>query len=594
MGGVLKGSLGTIPNMETDTPTTPASPTNGDVAAIFARIADVLELQGENTFKIRAYRNAVQTLQSLPEPIAAIATEGRLDDIPGFGEAIRAKITDILTTGTTPLYERVKDEVPTGVLELLSLPGLGAKTVRQVWQGLGVGSIATLEEAATSGKLATLPGMGEKTVQKILASIERARRYGDRVLLSEAMPLAESLVAQLRPRPEVQQLDYAGSLRRGVETIGDLDLVGASHDPAATVAAFVHLPQVGRIITQGEHMARVVLHGDMEVDLKLVAPGDYGPLLHHFTGSRAHNIHLRKIAEARGLKINEYGVFRGDEEVPLGDDENTIYQILGLSPIPVHLREDRGEIEAAQAGTLPRLITEADIRGDVHAHTTASDGTATIEQMAQAAKARGYEYMAITDHSQSLRIANGLTPERVRGQIRQIRLLQDKLGIALFAGSEVDIRADGTLDFDDTLLAELDFVIASAHLHNHQDEATQTQRLIRAIENPHVDLIAHPTGRILNKRDPYPLDFDAVCEAARRTGTALELNSSPDRLDLNDTLARHACQQGVLLMVNTDAHAPDNYGLLPYGITVARRAWLTADDVLNTRPLAEFRDWLAR
>ncbi|MBV9852285.1 MAG: DNA polymerase/3'-5' exonuclease PolX [Armatimonadetes bacterium] len=536
----------------------------------------------------------MQTLHSLPEPVADVAAEGRLDDIPGFGEAIRAKITDILRTGTTPLYERVKDQVPAGVLGLLGLPGLGAKTARQVWQGLGVESVEALEEAARSGKLATLPGMGEKTVQKILASIERARRYGDRILLSQALPLAESLVAQLRPRAEVEHLDYAGSLRRGLETIGDIDLVGASRDPAATIAAFVHLPQVGRVITQGERMARVALHGGVEVDLKLVRPGDYGPLLHHFTGSRAHSIHLRKIAEARGLKINEYGVFRGDTELPLGDDEDAVYQVLGLPPIPIHLREDRGEIEAAQAGTLPHLITEADIRGDVHAHTTASDGTATIEQMAQAAQARGYEYMAITDHSQSLRIAGGLTPERLRGQIREIRRLEDALGIACFAGSEVDIRADGTLDFEDALLAELDFVIASAHLHNNQGEAAQTKRLIGAIENPHVDLIAHPTGRLLGKRDPYPLDFDAVCEAARRTGTALEINSSPDRLDLSDAYARHACQQGVRLMVNTDAHAPDNYGLLRYGITVARRAWLTAEDVLNTRPLAAFRDWLGR
>ena len=567
---------------------------NGDVAAVFERIADVLELQGENAFKVRAYRNAVQTLNALPEPVATVAAEGRLDDIPGFGEAIRAKITDILKTGTTPLYERVKDQVPPGVLGLLGLPGLGTKTVRQVWQGLGVESVEALEEAARSGKLATLPGLGEKTSQKILASIERARRYGDRMLLSQALPLAETLVGQLRPRPEVERLDYAGSLRRGVETIGDLDLVGASRDPAATIAAFVGLPQVGRVITHGERTARVALHGGVEVDLKLVCPGDYGALLHHFTGSRAHSIHLRKIAEARGLKINEYGVFRGEGEVTLGDDEDAVYELLGLPPIPISLREDQGEIEAAQAGTLPHLITEADIRGDVHAHTTASDGTAGIEQMAQAARARGYEYMAITDHSQSLAIAHGLTPERLRGQIREIRRLQDALGIALFAGSEVDIRADGSLDFDDALLAELDFVIASAHLHNHQDEAAQTARLIRAIENPHVDLIAHPTGRLLGKRDPYPVDFDAVCAAARRTGTTLEINSSPDRLDLSDALARHACRQGVMLMVNTDAHAPEHYGQLRYGITVARRAWLEPADVLNTRPLAEFQAWLKR
>jgi DNA polymerase (family 10) len=569
-------------------------PGNGDIARIFEHIADVLELQGENTFKVRAYRNAVETLQGLPEPVARIAAEGRLDDVPGFGEAIRGKIGDILKTGTTALYERTREAVPAGVLAMLTLPGVGAKTVRQLWQGLGVETVDALEEAAKAGKVAALPGMGEKTAQKILAAIERARRYGDRMRIDVALGMAEGLVAALRPRPEVERLDHAGSLRRGVETIGDLDLVGASADTAATIKAFVGLPQVGRIITHGERMARVALHNGVEVDLKLVPPGDYGALLHYFTGSRVHSIHLRKIAEARGLTVNEYGVWRGDEKLPLGDDEDAVYGALGLPPIPIHLREDRGEIEAAQTGTLPRLLTLEDIRGDVHAHTTASDGTVGIAEMAEAAKAHGYEYMAITDHSQGLTIANGLSPERLRAQIGEIRRLEDKLGIAIYAGSEVDIKADGTMDFDDALLAELDFVIASAHRYNNQDEAAQTARLIRAIENPHIDLIAHPSGRLINKREPYAVDWEAVFDAARRTDTALEINAAPERLDLNDVHARLARDRGVKLMVNTDAHSPTNYDLMSYGITVARRGWVGPQDVLNTLPRREFEAWLTR
>lgn len=567
---------------------------NGDVAQIFQHIADVLELQGENTFKVRAYRNAVETLQSLPEPIAQIAEEGRLDDIPGFGEAIRAKISDILRTGTTPLYERTRGAVPAGVLEMLALPGIGPKTVRQLWEGLKVETIDALAEAARSGKVASLPGMGAKTAEKLLDSIDRAQRYSERLRIDVALALAESILAPLRQIPSLKRIEYAGSLRRGVETIGDLDFVGASDKPEESIEAFVGLPQVNRVIKQGEQMARVQLHGGTEVDLKLVAPGHFGSLLHHFTGSRAHNIHLRRLAEAQGLSINEYGVWRGDARLPLADEDDAVYGALGLPVIPVNLREDRGEIEAAQKDELPNLITLADIRGDVHAHTTASDGTASIEEMAQAARSLGYEYMAITDHSHGLTIAGGLTPDELREQIRTIRQLEDSLGIAIFAGSEVDIKADGSLDFDDSLLADLDFVIASAHRYNNQDAAAQTARLVRAIENPHVDLIAHPSGRLVNRRDPYAVDWETVMDAAARTGTALEINAAPERLDLNDIHARTARDRGVKIMIDTDAHSTANYGLMHYGITVARRAWLRAEDVLNTLPLSGFRAWLTR
>lgn len=571
-----------------------APPSNGDVAQIFQHIADVLELQGENTFKVRAYRNAVETLQSLPEPVTQIATEGRLDDIPGFGEAIRGKVADILKTGTTPLYERTRNAVPAGVLAMLTLPGIGAKTVRQLWEGLKVESIDALAEAARSGKVAALPGMGAKTAEKILGSIDRARRYGERLRIDVALALAENILTPLRHVPGLTRVEYAGSLRRGVDTIGDLDFVGVTLQPKVATDAFVALPQVARIIKHGDQMARVQLHQGIEADLKLTEPEHFGALLHHFTGSRAHNIHLRRIAELQGLSINEYGVWRGDVALPLGDGENALYGALGLPTIPVHLREDRGEIEAAEKGELPHLIALSDIRGDVHAHTTASDGAASIEEMAQAARALGYEYMAITDHSQGLTIAGGLTPGELREQICAIRKLEDSLGIAIFAGSEVDIKADGALDFDDELLAELDFVIASAHRFNNQDTQAQTARLIRAIENPNVDLIAHPSGRLINRRDPYAVDWEAVMDAADRTATALEINAAPERLDLNDILARSARDRGVKIIINTDAHSIGNYGLMHYGITIARRAWLRAEDVLNTLPLQEFRAWLNR
>ncbi|WP_165863902.1 PHP domain-containing protein [Capsulimonas corticalis] len=542
--------------------------TNGEVARVFDRIAGIMEIQGENAFKIRAYRNAVETLNTLPEPIAQIAAAGRLDDIPGFGDAIQAKVKDILGTGTTALYERIKDQVPAGVVEMLSIPGLGAKTVRQVWQGLKIESISALETAAQTGKLTELPGMGEKSVQKILQSIERYRRYSGRIRIGDALPLAESLIAAVQTFPGVSDAQIAGSVARGQETVANINLVAATSSPAETLRSFTELPQVGSVAASDAHFARVVLHGGMEADLYVAPSSEFAALRDARIGSAAHN-------EARAAADRD-----GSVEI--------------LRAIPLEIRENGGEIEAALAGTLPTLVTLADIRGDVHAHTTASDGKTTVEQMAAAAKARGYEYMAITDHSQSLYIANGLTPDRLRAQIAEIRALQDSLGIRIFTGSEVDIKADGSMDFDDDLLQELDFVIASAHLHNNQDKDAQTKRIIRAIENPNVDLIAHPSGRIINRRDPFDFDFDAVVAAALRTDTALEINAAPERLDLSDVHARQAGAAGVKILINTDAHSIENYDLMRYGVLVARRAWLTPHNVFNTRPLAEFEAWLRR
>lgn len=567
---------------------------NADVARAFNELADYLDLLGENPYKTRAYRNAAKTLETLHEPIAQVAAEGRLGELPGFGVAIEAKTKDILATGTTKALEEARRKAPATLLPLLYLPGIGAKTIHEIWQGINVTSLEELKKAAEEGRIRTLPGMGEKTELKILDAIERHGRYSQRMFLSTAKTLAARLAGQLRNRPEVEKMMYAGSARRGEETVGDIDLVGSSRDRAATMDAFANLPAVAQVLVKGESSTRVLLASGVECDLRLVSPGDFGMLLHHFTGSKAHNIHLREIAERRGMKINEYGISRGDEKIPTGDDENAIYDVLGMQPIPPELRENTGEIEAAEKHNLPHLIEIKDIRGDLHAHTNQSDGKDTIETMALAAKACGYEYLAITDHSQSLGITNGLSPERLKAHIRAIRETSDKVGIHLLTGSEVEIKADGSLDYPDELLAELDFVIASVHSRFRQTREEMTARIISAIRNPNVDMIGHPTGRLINEREPYDLDIDAVIRAAAETDTALEINSSPNRLDLNDVHARMAKNAGVKIIINTDAHSTGYFDLLQFGIVVARRAWLEPKDVLNTRPYDELMAWLGR
>ena len=558
-------------------------PTNGDVARIFERIADVLEIQGENPYKIKAYRNAVETLRSLDEPVSSIAEDNRLDSIPGFGDAIRAKIGDILLTGTTNLYDRVKDAVPEGVIEMLQLPGIGGKTVKQLYEKLGITTIEALEKAIDEGKIATVAGMGEKTADKIRQSIERGRRFAGGIRQNSAGHIAANIIESLNERAELSSLAVAGELRRGCDTIDAVDIVGVSTDFAASLDAFTTLPTVDKIVERTDASARCLLHNGAAVELTLTDSANFVNLLFRKTGSTSHVSRVTELATALEVTL------------PVApSDEAEIYAAIGLPSIPAVVRENSGEIEASAQGKLPRLITLEDIRGDVHAHTTATDGDFSIEQMAAAALSKGYEYMAITDHSHSLAMVGGLTPDRLRAQIAEIRALEDSMGIRVFAGSEVDIKADGTLDFDDDLLAELDFVIASAHLYNNQNRWAQTKRMIKAIENPHVDLIAHPTGRIILRRDPYDVDVDALIKAAARTGTALEINASPARLDLKDEYARAAAQAGVKIMINTDAHRIIEYDVMHYGITTAQRAWLTADDVVNTRPLAEFEAWLKR
>ena len=576
--------------------------TNHEIAQRFQRIADALEVQGENPFKIRAYRNAVEIIDELGEPLSDIAARNALEQIPGFGEALVAKTKDFLTRGTTKLYDEVTQTVPQGVLEMAAIPGIGPKTVKTLWETLGVASVSELETAAQQEKIRAVSGFGAAKEQKILEAIARSRRLSERLPLFIALPYAERFAAALSRLPDVTRAEPAGSIRRRKDTVGDLDFVVATTDPAITEPAIAALPQLTEILESGPSKVAALCDLNLRVDIRMGKPEDFGALLHHFSSGQAHNIQLRDFAEAKNLKINEYGVFdKTGAEVAAtiaATDDNAIYAALGLPPIPVELREGRGEIELAAQGKLPRLIEEADFRGQLHEHSTWSDGAASIRDMAEAAIARGYEYLAITDHSPLVRVANGLNRDRLLAQWDEIEIVRAELAekygdkFTLLRGLETDILADGSLDMDDDLLAQLDIVVASVHMRYKEDEAAMTKRIIRALENPHVDILGHPTGRLLGRREPFPVDFDAVIEAAARTGTVLEINASPDRMDMNDVYARRAREKGVKITINADAHSPAGLGLLRWGLYTARRAALTPDDVINTYPLAKLRKTL--
>ena len=566
--------------------------TNHEIALRFQRIADTLEIQGENPFKVRAYRRAVETIDELVEPLSEIAERGGLEEIEGFGEAIVAKTRDFLNTGTTKLYEQIKDAVPTGVLTMAAFPGVGPKTAKALWEALGVRTIDELEAAARAGRVQTAPGFGAAKEKNLLEAIARGRRLKERLPLSVAWPYAERLAAQLARRPEVVRAAAAGSVRRRRDTVGDLDMVASTTDPGATAAAVAELPGVTEIFESGPSKVAAMTDIGLRLDVRLCKPEEFGALLHHFSSGRQHNIELRELAESHGLKINEYGVFDGQSGASKirGEDELQVYTALGLPPIEPELREGRGEIAAARNGALPRLVTEADFRGQLHEHTTWSDGKASVREMAEAAIALGYSYLAITDHSRSLQIANGLTRDRLFAQLEEIAAVKEELaprGFTLLAGIEADILADGSLDAEDDLLARLDIVVGSVHIRHKEDEAAMTARVIRAIENPRLHILGHPTGRLLGRREAFPIDMEAVIDAAARTGTVLEINASPDRMDLNDLYARRAKEQGVRLTVNADAHSVAGLGMLSWGLHMARRAWLTPADVINTYPLAD-------
>ena len=564
------------------------------VARIFGEIADLLEIKSENPFKIRAYRNGADTIAHLGTPLASLTAEERRG-IPGIGKDLAAKITELLETGAAAYHQELLQEFPPTILDLLRLQGVGPKTVAVLYRGLGIRTLDDLQAAAKDGRIRELKGMGAKKESQILKALEERQLFTGRRLMAEAYDVAASLVAYLREQATDTEVVPVGSLRRGCETCGDIDILAAGAPPAL-MDAFTSYKLVETILARGSTKSSVKLWGGFQADLRVVPRESLGAALQYFTGSKAHNIALRDRAIQRGFKLNEYGLFRVDDDtVVAGTTEEGIYEALGLAWVPPELRENRGELAAAENGTLPRLLTLQDLKGDLHMHTTATDGRADAETMARAAQASGLQFIAITDHSQSLAMANGLDETGTLEHARSIRALNDRLdGFTVLAGIECDIRPDGSMDLADDCLAALDIVIASIHSAFNMDEQQMTDRILAAIANPHVDVLAHPTGRLILRREGYRVDMERILAAAAESGVALEINSQPDRLDLHDTHARLARERGVKLIVDSDAHSPAALGNLRWGALTARRAWLEPHDVINARPLDAFRAALRR
>jgi DNA polymerase (family 10) len=567
---------------------------NLELAALFNEIADLLELKDESPFRVNAYRRAARALEGLTEDVEEVAARGALEEIPGVGKSIAEKITEYLRTGKITYHQELLRELPAGLPELMRIPGLGPKTAMAIYQHLGITTVEDLERAARTSRLSSVPRMGAKTIENILRGIEQLRRAGTRLPLGTVLPYAEEIVACLRGLRSVHQISVAGSLRRMKDTIGDIDVLATSSDPEQAMHTFVRMPEVSQVLSHGTTRSSVILRAGIQADLRVVEPAAFGAALQYFTGSKEHNIKLRERAIRMGLKINEYGVFRGERRIA-GSTEEEVYAAVKLPWIPPELREDQGELEAAEAGRLPRLVELRDIRGDLHMHTKWSDGAATAEEMARAAQGLGYEYICITDHSRSLKFAGGVGVDDLRQHIRDVRRLSERLGgITVLIGSEVDILADGSLDYPDEVLAELDVVIASVHTRFRMDVRSMTERIIRAMRNPYVTIIGHPTGRLVQQRDPYSVDVEQLVEAARKTGTILEVNAAPERLDLKDVHVRLAKESGVLLAINTDAHSTSQLRYMVLGVGTARRGWAEAKDVVNTLPLHQLLEVLGR
>jgi DNA polymerase (family 10) len=569
---------------------------NADIAGELDRLADLLEIEGANPFRVRAYRRAARVVEALPRSVADMLAAGEdLDALPGIGKDLAGKIADIAAGRRLPLLDELERALPPGVTALLALPGLGPKRVRALHERLGVSDLASLAEAARSGRLRSLAGFGPTIEARILEAIAKGAGQPARRRLRAAEQVAEPILRHLRAAREVLAAEVAGSYRRRQETVGDLDLVVASTAPEAAIAHFLRYEEIARVAERGPTRSTVVLHNGTQVDLRAVEPAAYGAALAYFTGSKAHNIALRRIAAEKGLKLNEYGLFRGRRRIA-GRTEEEVYAALGLPLIPPELREDRGEIAAAQRGALPRLVALDDIRGDLHAHTDASDGRAGLREMARAAQARGYAYLAVTDHSRRLAMAHGLGPKELARQIAEIHRLNARTapGFVLLASVEVDILEDGRLDLPDPILRDLDLVVGAVHSRFDLPREKQTERLLRAMDNPCLDIVAHPTGRLINARPPCALDLERLLRAARERGCHLELNAQPDRLDLPDTVCRLAREIGVRLAISTDAHGTEELEFMRYGVDQARRGWLEPGDVLNTRALPELRTMLRR
>lgn len=560
---------------------------NAQIAQVFYRIAELLDIKGENPFRVRAYEKAAMVIESLTEPVEKVYREGRLTEIPGIGKSIAEKIAELIETGRLSYLEELEASIPAGVVELLKIPEVGPKTAWLVYEKLGIKSIEEMEKAAREGKLRQLPGLGPKTEENILKGIERLRRFGERVPLGIALPFARQVVEWLKERAPIDKIEPAGSIRRRKETIGDIDILVTSTQPLEVMDAFVSLPVVREVIAKGETKTSVITEMGIQMDVRVVEPDCFGAALQYFTGSKEHNIHLRKIAQDMGLKISEYGVFRGDEKIA-GRTEEEVYGALNLPWIPPELREDRGEIEAAAEGKLPKLVEIKDIRGDLHTHTKHSDGNFTIKEMALAAKEMGYEYIGIADHTKGLGVAAGQDEEEILKEKEEIEKLNEELeGIRVLAGVEVNIRMDGTLDIDEEVLEQLDFVIASVHSAFKQPKEVMTERICKAMEREVVDILGHPTGRLIGKRDAYEVDGEILIDEAVRTGTILEINAFPDRMDLPDILCRAGKGKGAKFAINTDAHSIDQLNLIEYGVSTARRGWLEKEDIVNCLPLDE-------
>ena len=568
---------------------------NADVAAVFEEIADLLEIEGSNPFRIRAYRNAARTLRGLPREVGAMLDEGEdLTELPGIGEDLAGKIKEIVETGTATALEEHRKKVPKTLTELLRIPGIGPKRVKTLYRDLGIRTLDQLQKAAQDGRVRSIQGFGEKTERYILDQLKKRAGEEKRFQLAVATQYAEALVAYLKGSPGVKQVVVAGSYRRARETIGDLDILITATSGSPVMDRFLSYPEVEEILAHGTTKASVRLACKLQVDVRVVPEDSYGAALQYFTGSKAHGVALRQLAQQRGLKLNEYGLFRGDRSVA-GATEESVYAAVGLPWISPELRENRGELDAALARRLPVLVEIADLKGDLHAHTTATDGRNSIREMAEAAKARGLEYLAITDHSRRLTMAKGLDPKRLFEQLEEVDRLNGTLsGITLLKGIEVDILQDGSLDLPDENLCRLDLIVGAVHSHFRLSRQKQTERILRAMDHPYFTILAHPSGRLIDERAPYDVDMTRVIRHARERGCFLEVNAHPVRLDLNDTDCRMAKEEGVMLCINSDAHSVLDLGNLGYGVGQARRGWLEKKDVLNTRSLQAVRPLLKR
>ncbi len=579
--------------------------TNRDIADIFEKCANLLQLKGESIHRYLAYQRAAETIRELPRDLRAISAEKGLVELPNIGKTLAEKIDEMLTTGKLSFYEKLIAEIPVGLIDIMNINGVGPKKAMMFYKELGITTIEALKSAGEAGQLRDLAGMGVKSEQKVLEGIASLGRQTGRISIGIALPSAQAILDELLTLPNVLEGALAGSIRRGKPTIGDIDILIAVADMAHSPAImdyFVNMPIVARILGHGDTKSSVELQNGLQADLRVLVKQKWGTALNYFSGSKEHNVRMRQLALAKGLSLNEHAFSPVDadgnilEDAPkiYCDTEEAVYAQVGLPFIPPELREDAGEIEAAQRGALPNLITLNDIKGDLHMHSTYSDGVASIQQMAEEAYARGRQYIVITDHSRSLGIANGLSIERLLAQQAEVRhvdaLMYGK--IRVFHGTEMDINADGSLDYPDEILEKLDFVIASLHVSLRQDRAQITQRLLNAIQNPHVDMIGHLTARYIPEREPVDADMDAVFDSAKTHGKVLEINANPRRLDIDASYVRRAVDMGILLAINTDAHQPSHMDLMPYGVMTARRGWAEARHVLNTRPVDDFVKWM--